>query len=576
VVVVAPGIEPLRIAYVLSFGTAAAVCFGSVARARRIGDPETRRGLTWLLLLSGGWAANHVAFLVAPGVELRTAFYLIGLVVGLAAVGPWLHFCSAYTGRTLHRSHSYRRVAVGAFVAVSVVKLTNPVHGLYVSSMLRSSPFPHLAVQPEPLHWIVAGLAYALAAFGGFMLFERFRRAGADATPLAILVLLTGLPVGLDLLGYLTPLLIEVTYEPLGVAVFAVGTLVLYTERFRAVLLASDVDDPVVVLDGSDRIRDFNAAAATAFPALDGAVGSPLDSAVPSLAEGLSKADTAEEAEDTEGRSGDGATDGSEPPVVAVPTDGGTRHFRPTTVPVALGAPDEGRRLVLTEVTETERQRQALERQNERLERFASAVSHDLRNPLNAASAQLDIARRKLDGENRHLAAVATEQNRMEEMITDLLTLAREGRDIDEMEVVSLRRLAGDCWNRIAPEEDGPALRVVDGLRFRADPDRLRQVLENLFRNSVEHAAEDPADLTVSVGPLADGDGFYVADDGPGIPGDRRERVFETGHTTADDGTGFGLAIVREIVTAHDWDVRVVESETGGARFEISGVETVD
>jgi signal transduction histidine kinase len=362
-----------------------------------------------------------------------------------------------------------------------------------------------------------------------------------------------------------------VTYEPLGVAVFAVGTLVLYTERFRAVLFASDVDDPVVVLDGADRVRDFNAAAAAAFPALDDAVGRPLDTAVPPLRGALAKADEAADRNAT--MEEDGAA--AEPPVVAVPGADGTRYFRPATVPVALADPDDGRRLVLTDVTETERQRQALKRQNERLERFASAVSHDLRNPLNAASAQLDIARRKLDTENRHLAAVATEQDRMGEMISDLLTLAREGRDIDDLETVSLRELAGDCWSRVDPEGGGPELRITGDLQFRADPDRLRQVLENLFRNALEHAAENPADLTVGVGPLADGPGFYVADDGNGISENRRENVFETGHTTADGGTGFGLTIVREFVTAHGWEVRVVESAEGGARFEISGVEAV-
>lgn len=164
----------------------------------------------------------------------------------------------------------------------------------------------------------------------------------------------------------------------------------------------------------------------------------------------------------------------------------------------------------------------------------------------------------------------------MEEMISDLLTLAREGRDIDETETVSLRELAADCWNRVDPEGDGPELRVEGDRHFRADPDRLRQVLENLFRNAVEHAAENPAELTVSVGPLADAPGFYVADDGHGIPEDRREDVFETGHTTADGGTGFGLAIVQEIVTAHGWGIVATESAEGGARFDISGVEAVD
>jgi signal transduction histidine kinase len=76
--------------------------------------------------------------------------------------------------------------------------------------------------------------------------------------------------------------------------------------------------------------------------------------------------------------------------------------------------------------------------------------------------------------------------------------------------------------------------------------------------------------VTVTVGGLPDG--FYVADDGEGVPPADRDRVFERGYTTGD-GTGLGLSIVEQIVGAHGWSVRATESEDGGARFEITGVE---
>ncbi len=79
--------------------------------------------------------------------------------------------------------------------------------------------------------------------------------------------------------------------------------------------------------------------------------------------------------------------------------------------------------------------------------------------------------------------------------------------------------------------------------------------------------------MTVRVGTLADGRGFYVADDGPGIPEDERDEVFERGYTTSDDGTGFGLAIVSEIVDAHGGRITVAESEDGGVRFDVTGVQ---
>jgi len=94
--------------------------------------------------------------------------------------------------------------------------------------------------------------------------------------------------------------------------------------------------------------------------------------------------------------------------------------------------------------------------------------------------------------------------------------------------------------------------------------------MENLFRNAIEHGSEEG---TIRVGALADGTGFYVADNGPGIPEDERVDVFESGYSTAEAGTGFGLAIVREITAAHGWEVGVAESHDGGTRFEITGIE---
>ncbi len=84
---------------------------------------------------------------------------------------------------------------------------------------------------------------------------------------------------------------------------------------------------------------------------------------------------------------------------------------------------------------------------------------------------------------------------------------------------------------------------------------------------TVEHGG---AGVTVRVGDLADG--FFIEDDGPGIPEESRARVLEAGYTTTDEGTGYGLQIVNEIAVAHGWKVTVTESEDGGARFDITGV----
>ncbi|MDS0283267.1 ATP-binding protein [Haloarcula onubensis] len=213
---------------------------------------------------------------------------------------------------------------------------------------------------------------------------------------------------------------------------------------------------------------------------------------------------------------------------------------------------------------ERHRYERTLERTNERLEKFASVISHDLRNPLHVARARLELARET--GSDEHFAPIARAHDRMEAIIEDTLTLAREGELVTDVSPVSLEAIATDCWENVAT---GGATLAADGdVELQADPSKLRHIFENLFRNAIEHGAGEPDTVTVTVGPTADG--FYVADDGPGIPPEKRERVFEQGYSDGD-GTGFGLAIVETIAQAHGWSVAVTESRAGGARFEFDG-----
>ncbi|WP_226011252.1 sensor histidine kinase [Halomicrobium salinisoli] len=220
---------------------------------------------------------------------------------------------------------------------------------------------------------------------------------------------------------------------------------------------------------------------------------------------------------------------------------------------------------VSRDVSERKRYERRLERQNERLERFARVISHDLRNPLGVALGRIDFARET--GDPEHFDAIERSLERMDSLIEDVLTLARHGEAVSDPEPTELQTLASEAWDVI--DADEAALSVPAEGCVLADAGRLRQLLENLFRNAVEHGGPDVA---VTVDRLEDGRGFYVADDGPGIPEDEREHVFESGYSTDDEGTGLGLSIVRTVAEAHNWDVAVTESDAGGARFEFACV----
>jgi signal transduction histidine kinase len=198
------------------------------------------------------------------------------------------------------------------------------------------------------------------------------------------------------------------------------------------------------------------------------------------------------------------------------------------------------------------------------LEQFASVISHDLRNPLNVVQGHIEFA--QTEHESEHLSAATSALERALAILDDVLTLAREGEELGETEPADLAVVTNTCWETVETKEATVSIETEQTIY--ADRSRLQQVIENLLKNAVEHGDDN---VTVSVGDLENG--FYVADDGPGIPDEDRERIFEAGYSRDSEGTGYGLQIVKKIATAHGWNVRVTESDAGGARFEVTGVE---
>lgn len=196
---------------------------------------------------------------------LREATYTVGLVFGCVTVWAWLYFASVYTGRQLHTNPTLRRLSAGVFLTVVIIKLTNPIHGLYFTTTEATTPFRYLAISHGSIHWISTGLAYVLAAIGLFMIFELYVESEYDTRPLMIVTGLLALPIFLDLIAIVVPALINFIYAPLGVAAFAVGAVSLFGGQLLAVRTATHSTAAAVIIDSNDRIRDFSAAAERRF-----------------------------------------------------------------------------------------------------------------------------------------------------------------------------------------------------------------------------------------------------------------------------------------------------------------------
>ncbi|KAB1187376.1 MULTISPECIES: PAS domain S-box protein [Haloferax] len=214
---------------------------------------------------------------------------------------------------------------------------------------------------------------------------------------------------------------------------------------------------------------------------------------------------------------------------------------------------------VLRDISERVTQIRHLRNERDLLDEFAGVVSHDLRSPLTVASGRLALAQEEFESE--HLDAIASAHDRIEGLIRDLLNLAREGEEIGETEPVRVADIATRGWHTVVVS--GATIAIETDRSVEADASRFQQLLENLFRNAIQHSG---GDVTVTVGDIEGG--FYVADDGPGIPDDERDQIFKAGYTTSTDGSGLGLNIVREIAYAHGWEIELSSTTDGGARFE--------
>ncbi|WP_253738717.1 sensor histidine kinase [Halohasta salina] len=229
---------------------------------------------------------------------------------------------------------------------------------------------------------------------------------------------------------------------------------------------------------------------------------------------------------------------------------------------------------------------QQVAERNRELTQFARTVSHDLNSPLSVIYGRIELALDEPSNAELHLRAARNAAKRVDSLVTDHLQTI-EAHDDDATEPVSVQTVAIRAWRIVDPST--ARLRVEPTLgSVEANPIRLQQLFENLIRNAIEHGSaesvglgadagptdphavfEDDTDsVTVTIKPTSTG--FAVCDDGPGIPDDQREAIFESGYTTTEAGSGLGLHIVEEIVEAHDWSIAVDESDSGGARFEVS------
>ncbi|QLD88920.1 hypothetical protein HWV07_07705 [Natronomonas salina] len=486
------------------------------------------------------WSLGAFGRLLAPTEAVWYVWTLV-MYLGVSTAAVLLFvFAVLYTGWGSHLNA--RRVALLFVVpAASLLLLaTDPSHDLFFAGV-SEVPFGTETVfttESGPWFWVNALYSYVL--FGGATaLLGRFAASNHRVYRRQALFVLAGaaFPWAVNV-AYLFSLGPAFPVDPTPVG-FAVGSALLAYAVFRVGL------------------ADLTPVARSAVVDLNPAAGSLLDGHESSASGDAVGRPVSEVAPDPLLAAGD------DPGSVTV--DGTERWYRTRELPLE----GDGSVLLASDRTDQMRRRRQLREQTGRLEEFTRVAAHDLRNPLNAITGYAELARET--GDVSHLERVPPAAERIETLIDDLLTLGREGRAVEETAPVSLLDAAETAWGNV--ETGGATLETVDDGVVLADEPRFVQLLENLFRNTVEHGAGGAGrgeEVTVRVGALPDG--FFVADDGTGIPTESRADVFEYGYST-HGGTGLGLPVVRSIAVAHGWEVSVREAAGGGARFEFTGAE---
>jgi len=605
--------------------------------SQRRGPTETWGTLTQVTLLL--WSGTSLAIVSTTTLETKLRWLLLFLpTIPLLSVSA-MFFTIHFTGRSEWLTWP-RRVALLSYPAVVLVlAVTNWYHGLLVARpaletastwVFSGQSWTVLTYDWGLAFWLLPVVSYGLGVVYCWWLLEYvrhsrnvYRTLGAALFVMNVAVILVTIPSVLQVSPLPHFLLVPHVQLLLGGGLVLVTTSVkvaravpvdrilgLFGSRFGDVVtlardfVVEEVDNGILVLDDEDRVVDVNRTAKKML-GREKVVGKHLTE--------LIHLETITDFGDLEP-----ILTGSEPASeleseVWIRAADERRCYDVSISELADGDDAVGHVVMLHDITaqkrreqrlekrerELEQQKRALEQrteqlehQNERLDRFASIVSHDLRNPLTVAGGYVDTLEEQLallpddaPVDPEIPAEIRQSHDRMEAIIEDALTLAREGKAITDTESVGLEGVARNAWENV--DTEGGTIRVESDLTFEGDENRLLNVFENLFRNSIEHGSSDssgsgdagegkgaPVTVTVTVGALSCGSGFYVEDDGPGFPPDRLEKVFDHGFTTSAEGTGLGLAIVSDVVRAHGWEIDASNATDGGARIEVTGLET--
>lgn len=213
------------------------------------------------------------------------------------------------------------------------------------------------------------------------------------------------------------------------------------------------------------------------------------------------------------------------------------------------------------DVTEENEYKRKLKKKNNKLDKFAKIISHDIRNPTSIAKGNLNLHINN-HGSTDELDTTLKSLHRIENILEDVLYITKSNIDELNKQNITLKSIANECWKNLNVKNS--ELKINTDKIISQNKKLSSRLFENLFKNSIEHGGDN---IRITIGGTKNG--FYVEDNGTGIPKNKRGKIFNQNYSTSETGEGLGLSIVEHVCDAHGWKIRITESKTGGARFEI-------
>lgn len=450
------------------FALTSIVCFVSTFRTNRITTKSVRFYFRSLLVLCGFWALSVSVQLLAPE-RLKITMFMFGLMFGLSAVFAWILFVLEYTGSDIHRKKRFQYGTLAIFILILSVKITNVVHGQYFTYQIVSDPFTHLSVNRGLIHHIVMSGSYLVSFYGFARMYKMYDNSQYDTLYLRILLLVMFIPGIIEVSSYVFRdiFILSLPHEPLGVAVFAVGSLFLLNDTFsniekssRMNLLEELMMPTVLVVE--DQIVSCNSTASKII----------LNSNLPPV--DVSESD--EQFRDT--------LKGENTDNIETTIKGNKTIYSPKSSEISIGDNEIGRSYIFADITDVELNRRALQGQKEQLEQLANESRHYMRNQVGIINGNIEILQEESQIDNRDIVErterATSKLSKISENISTIITMSNPVMD---SETISIEDMA----KRV--ESDRRYDLQVESGYIKGKDNRIRR----LFREFLLYAGETDA-----------------------------------------------------------------------------------